>query len=205
MQLRPRAAAVSRADGGAAAKVVDVPARENQAVVTVLRSKRLSQGNEVLSSFDSRWRVQVVTHINAHRPHGRGIAQSHSERVCVLTVEANRPEYVSAIVKCYGAQTFLDRNRYSEFRVDDEQLIATRGNTDRRARTRIIGIAACGNRALRTSPVQRESAQRAPTAREELFANRNSASGERFLEAHAQAVRPDDLGGQLLVVRSLRQ
>src|SRR3954462_1624720 len=99
MLLRPRVEAAARAAGAAVAVAVGLPDIENQAVVMALRSKCLSQGDEVLRSFDSRRRVQVVTHINTPRADRSGVPQSNPKCVCVLPVEANRAKYISSVVE----------------------------------------------------------------------------------------------------------
>ena len=131
---------------------------ENQAVMKVRRSKRLPQSDEVLSSFDSRRRVQVVTDIDSHRPHRSCVTYAEPERIRVLAVEADGAEHVAAIVESHNAQALLDRHGYSEFRVEDEQLIPASWHVNGRAGTRIIRITAGRNRALWTGSVQRKAA-----------------------------------------------
>src|SRR3954463_344257 len=136
MLLRPRVGAASRAAGAAVAVAGGLPDIEKQGVVMALRSKCLSQGDEVLSSFDSRRRVQVVTHINTHRADRSGVPQSNPKCVRVLPVEANRPEHISSVVEAHHSQSFLNRHGNAELRIEDEQLIAPGGNGDWGAGTR---------------------------------------------------------------------
>jgi hypothetical protein len=96
------------------------PARDHQAEVMAPCSKCLSQGNEVLSSFDSRRSVQVVTDIYPDRADRSGIAKSEAEGVRILSVKANVGKHVAAIVKPDDTKVLLDWYRYAKFRINDK-------------------------------------------------------------------------------------
>src|SRR5437879_6156990 len=158
MPLRPKAAAVSRVAVLVVPGVADVPDDENRAVTMVLCSKRLSQCKEELSSFDSRRRVQVVTYVDSHWTHRRGITKSKAECIRVLPVKTDGAEDIATVVKSHYSEAFLDRHRNSEFRVQDHQLIAAGWHGNQRTGTRDGGITASGKGSLRPCPVQRKSA-----------------------------------------------
>jgi len=155
----------------------------------VLHSKGLPQGNEVLSGFDSWWRVQVVTNIESDWANGRGIPDTESKRIRVLTMEPYCPKDISSVVEPDDSQPFLNRDWNSKFRVHNQELIASRGDRDGRAHRRVVFIAD-GYGALLAGTIQGKSTQCAAASSKELFAYRNVTVGKSLEETYSDAVRP---------------
>src|SRR5206468_8903524 len=91
--------------------------------------------------------------------------------------KADAVEDVASVVEGRETQPLLERYRDSQFRIEDRQLCSARWNADERARRRIGGFSASGNRPLWTGSVQRKPAQCTTTAGEEPLAEWNMTSG----------------------------
>src|SRR5512147_1264703 len=156
---------MSRAVPAAAAAA---PARGNRAEIAVQYSKRLPQGDEDLSRFESRRRIKVVTDVNAHRADRRRVAESGADGIRVLraeVVEPDRLEDVAAVIEHHEPEVLVhdgqvDRRWNPQLRIDNRQLCSAHRHGDERAGRWIRGVTAGRYRALRARSVQGESAQR---------------------------------------------
>lgn len=162
------------------------------AVMAVLHSKGLPQSNEVLSGFDSWWRVQVVTDIDSDRSNRSGIPNAEAEGVRILPMETNPSKDVSTVVKADHSEIFLDWNWNAKLRIYDQELIATGGDRDGGAHRRVVFIAD-GYGTLLARAVEWESTQGAASSGKELLADRDTTVGKRFEETYSDAVRPHNL------------
>ena len=110
-------------------------------VMEVLHSKGLPQGNEVLSSFDSWWRVQVVTDIDSHGPNRSGVPDAETEGVRILPVKTNGSKDISSVIKTPHPTVLLDWYWNAKLRIYDQELITSGGDRDGGAHRRVIFVA----------------------------------------------------------------
>ena len=68
--------------------------------------------------------------VDSHWSDGSGVTYSETERVCVLAMKANGAEHVAAVIKRHSAQALFEGHGNSEFRVDDQKLIAPNRDRD---------------------------------------------------------------------------
>lgn len=161
-------------------------------VMEVLHSKGLPQGNEVLSGFDSWWRIQVVTDIDSDRSNRSGIPNAEAEGIRILPVKANRSKNISSVIKTNHSKVFLDRNWNAKLRIYDQELITSGGDRNGCAHRRVVLIANSYGTLL-AGTVQWESTQGAAASGKELLAYWNVAVGKRLEKTYSDAVRPHNI------------
>src|ERR1700733_15202155 len=124
--------------------------------------KRLPESHKVLRRLHPGDGIQVAADVDSNRPHFREISKSETNVICVVAREltqADRAVRVTTIVENHAAKVVDELDRKASFRIDDRQHAAAVGDTDQRARRRIIWIGANGHRTLRTGAIDWEPTQ----------------------------------------------
>src|SRR5262249_27817493 len=160
-----------------------------------------------LCGLHSCYRVQISSDVQANRTHRRRVPQSNAHGVCVIANKVAKPDgavYVAAVVENSCAEPLFDSQRKAQFRIENEQLIASNGDLQVYASCGITGIAARRNGALRTRSVDRKSTKSGLTAREESFTGRNVTAAKRLGQSQSDPICPHRFA-ERLVVGSLSQ
>src|SRR6185437_11252415 len=111
-----------------------------------------------------------------NRANGRVVTKPSSDgmrEVIGELIEPNATENVTAVVKNDAPETVVDGQRKAEFRINDKEHLAADRHADQRAGGLIGGIAANGQRSLRSGAIDWESAKRVRAAREKSLADRH--------------------------------
>src|SRR5581483_8027193 len=143
--------------------------------------KSLPDRDVVLQRMNAGNRIQIASDIEADGPNRSGVAQANSYRVGVIVDEAaevDRAIDVSPVVEDDPAQRLVDVQRETEFRVQDQELPPAHRHGHIHASRLSLQYIAEGHQALRTTFIDRKTAQRCPSPREEQLAGRNNTVGE---------------------------